>query len=159
MRNIELALTRLLQIPSIPCEVDDEVAASLAGEYIRRVAVMAYIEGIKLRSPFFDPLQLIAISPINTNGAMKKLMEMENPKFANAYSRRTAECYLTWSEGLDSRNALACRYPDLFEPLVRLLELGGDFGLHHGELLVAKSAIPLENWERSLAAQPYEIIY
>ena len=41
---------------------------------------------------------------------------------------------------MDSGEPLALKYPDLFEPVVQIVESGIQFGLHKGELLVGDLA-------------------
>ena len=157
MSSLQTALNRLLKINCSQRLIDGDVASSLAGEYIRRVAEMADTEGINLRSPFFDPSTLLSTSGSNVADAMKELLSTGKPWLANAYSRRSSECYLLWSDGIDSAEFLPEKYPMLFDPLIQILELGSEFGLHHGELLIADCAIPLHNWKRLLFARPFNL--
>ena len=75
----------------------------------------------------------------------------------NAYVRRTCECVLQWCEGIELGKAASIRHPELFEPLIRLMELGGSFGFHHGDLMVGTYAVPLRDWNRFAHAKPFQL--
>lgn len=153
--RVEQGLGRLLNISFERAEFDHELAASLAGEYVRRVAIMSDREKIKMPSPFFNPLELMSIHGASAKDALKIFELKTNGKIKNAYLRRACECYLQWCEGIDSGNLIAAKYPELFDPLIELIEIGGEFGLHHGELLVGGSAVPLRDWMRFANATPF----
>ncbi|WP_431686458.1 hypothetical protein [Hahella sp. NBU794] len=129
---------------------DPESHAQWIAEYLRRVAVMSNELGLDLSSPFFKPVKILVISGDQSADAMVEFMAIAEDAdlVKNAYVRRSCECYLEWSEGGDEGRDVALAYPDIFDPLISLIESGGKFGLHHGEIMVGSSAIPLNNWKR-----------
>ncbi|MDP1979220.1 hypothetical protein [Undibacterium sp.] len=146
--KVEGGLKRLMQIEFERSDYDQELAANLACEYIRRVAVMSEQEQIALPSPFFDPLTILSIDGHAAKHAMLEFQSTAGAQVKNAYLRRTCECFLQWCEGIDAGKVIAIQYAELFEPLIRLIELGGSFGFHHGDLVVGTSAVPLRDWKR-----------
>ena len=62
--------------------------------------------------------------------------------------RRSCEKFLQWCSAVDGKAELALACGDLYGSLIGVIELGGNFGLHHGEVLVGGSAIPLRNWHQ-----------
>lgn len=157
--KVENGLCRLLQITFESTGYDNELAAMLAGEYIRRIAVMSEQQKFALSSPFLSryPLSVISIEGQASKQAIEEFHSTAGSRIKNAYLRRACECYLQWCEGIDVGDAIATKHPDVFEPLIRLIELGGAFGFHHGELLVGVSAIPLRDWNRFLEAEPFPL--
>ena len=154
--SLEEALERLLSISWHKDSSDGEVDADLVGEYIRRVAILTEKFQLKLTNPFFSPIAVISISGELSAVAMRKFLSEvgDSALLENAYVRRVCECYLQWCEGVDSGVEVAATIPDLFDPMIALLERGGSFGLHHGEVLVGNGAIPLKNWRAFTSAVP-----
>ncbi|MTW02692.1 hypothetical protein [Pseudoduganella ginsengisoli] len=155
--RVEHGLVRLSKINFDMAGCSPELVENLAGEYIRRVAIMSGEQGISMPSPFFNPLSMLSIDGHVAKKAMERFQSAVGDKVRNAYLRRACECYLQWCEGIDEGDPIAGRYPDLFEPLVKLLEVGGEFGLHHGELMVGNGAVPLRDWMRFAKAVPFSM--
>lgn len=153
--SLSLGLKRLLGIDWNE-QGDPEQYAQLVAEYLRRVAKMSNDLQLDLMSPLFKPTSVIAIDGSNSAMAMREFMELsgDEERLKNAYVRRSCECFLEWNEGVDAGEKVAAAYPDIFDPLITLIESGGKFGLHHGELLVGESAIPLSNWKRFAQTKP-----
>jgi hypothetical protein len=154
-RSLSLGLKRLLDIDWNE-QGDPEHYEQLVAEYLRRVAKMANDLQLSLTSPLFKPTSVIAIDGSHSAMAMGEFIELSGneERLKNAYVRRSCECFLEWNEGVDAGEKVAVAYPDIFDPLIALIERGGKFGLHHGELLIGKCAIPLSNWKRFAQIKP-----
>ncbi|TGO03411.1 hypothetical protein PN36_06550 [Candidatus Thiomargarita nelsonii] len=87
------------------------------------------------------------------NKFLESFSDIERVKNASVFI--SCKYFLLWNEGIDLGEKIATTYPDLFDPLICLIESGGEFGFHHGELLVGGGAIPLNNWKRFADAKIY----
>ena len=122
--------------------------AALVAEYLHRVAALNERCALKLRSPFFNPLEILRISGERSAATMSELIGSADPipLLKDALARRVCHSFLQWNEGVDEGADSAVSDPQLFDPLITLFMRGGRFDIHHGELLVGDSAIPLRNW-------------
>lgn len=132
---------------------DAEEQAELMCEYIRGVALMTERFELALTTPLFEPRPLISFDDSAVSRAIDDVLKVAGdvPLLRNAYVRQSCERYLQWCGGVDRSDALASANSELYDPLVAVIERGGSFGLHHGELIVGRSAIPLHNWRQRFA--------
>ncbi|MGE7093150.1 hypothetical protein ACQKII_17165 [Lysinibacillus sp. NPDC048646] len=64
----------------------------------------------------------------------------------NLYIKAICLCYLEISELADEGVSEAIEYIDLYEPIIKFLERGGDFSIRQGEMIVGSSSYPLKYW-------------
>ncbi|NEN82592.1 hypothetical protein [Paenibacillus elgii] len=116
--------------------------ATLIAEYYRRVGVLLQfvnIEGVSIlmgmsrlihKEPFLDYDNLLTICP--------NLKEINLTIF-----KVICFNYLEWCCLIDKGNAIAIKYHDIYEPIIKLFERGGgQISIHHHELVGGFGAFP-----------------
>lgn len=135
MENLTKALRRIKELQPRPAESIDP--GRLIRKYRRDMESINQERGTDYRV-FFHAIDLLDDQEIAD--ARRADFEEATENIKNAYARVVCRNYLAWALALDSGEPLASRYPDLFEPLVQIVESGIQFGLHKGELLVGDLA-------------------
>ncbi|NQX64628.1 hypothetical protein HQN90_00670 [Paenibacillus alba] len=109
--------------------------AVLIGEHFRRVGEL--LQYISKNSTHF----IISLAELITNDVMEFNSEKFEELFPNIKEcecyliSRICLCYVHWSILLDSDEPISKKYPDMYEPLIKLIERGGgQMSLHHGEI-------------------------
>lgn len=90
-----------------------------------------------------SPSRILGHRP--TDNAAKEIDE-QTAKVADAYARVLVKNALEWSDMLSQKELPPSFPPDLFEPLLALLERGCQFRLSKGFLEVGDKAIPVHRW-------------
>ncbi|QDQ25172.1 hypothetical protein FNU76_01695 [Chitinimonas arctica] len=124
---------------------DGDEYARLMTSYLHGVASISRAEGLGLSSPFF-----LAKDVLGFGANIEKTVQMLRAKrgrLENVYNMAICINYLVWCHALDSNMRLATEHPNIFEPLVKILEAGGSIGIHKGEVVVDSFAIPMSDWK------------
>ncbi len=152
-RRLEEAFRRIKGLASgIKSSVTEEDLAKSAFEYLDGVACMSNAEGLNLQSPFFAAKSLLEGSAVSSD-ALESEIEHATNGIRNTWVRGICTNYLVWCAAFEDNATLARKYPNLFEPMIRLFEAGGEFGFHKGEFMVGDAAsrkhiaIPLGEWK------------
>lgn len=143
------AIQRIKAIPPLySSHTKSPIDADLAREYLRRVALMAKSLPGWDGGPFFNTSEVTAndLDPQVITEIDAAVTADTQP---NGYVRRLCIDYIKWQAYVEVADPVACLYPDIFEPLLRLFERGQSFGIRHGELVVGSFAIPLTAWLES----------
>lgn len=135
--NLTKALRRIKELQPRPPESIDPGA--LMQKYRRDMKSINEERGTNFQV-FFNAVHLLEDQEIAD--AHREEFEEATENIKNAYAGAVCRNYLAWALALDSGEPLASRYPDLFEPLVQIVESGIQFGLHKGELIVGHLAFP-----------------
>lgn len=125
----------------------------LMAEYLRRLALLDRELDGRIDHIFFDP------GTVFKTDFKDRGEEFFNLSFKpqNAYVAHICKTYLMWCSLLDEENRIVSKFADLFEPLIVIVERGGDFGFHHGELIAGNSAFSVKNWRARWAMSPIDI--
>lgn len=134
-KNLTEALHRIKELQPRPPESIDP--GGLMQKYRRDVASINQEKGTDFKF-FFNPTVLLDRPEIVD--AQLPAVDEATDHIQNAYARIVCRSYLAWAAALDNGEPLASRYPDLFEPLVQIVESGIQFGIHKGELIVGHLA-------------------
>ncbi|MGM1022726.1 MAG: hypothetical protein ACQEXV_19985 [Bacillota bacterium] len=115
----------------------------LISEYFRRVN--AFIESSSVtvnKYPIFSIASALGKTvSLDVSKVCSKLEELEN-----IYIKALSYCYLEISALADEGVKEALDHIDLYEPMIKFFERGGSFYIRQGEMLVGKSAYPLNYW-------------
>ncbi|WP_141694974.1 hypothetical protein [Paenibacillus kribbensis] len=115
----------------------------LISEYFRRVN--AFIESSSVavnKYPIFSIASVLGKTvSLDVSKVCPKLEELEN-----IYIKALSYCYLEISALADEGVKEALDHIDLYEPMIKFFERGGSFYIRQGEILVGRSAYPLNYW-------------
>lgn len=144
--NLELGKQRLLNVDWCSAGVTGgDVLARLMTSYLLGAASMNSEEGLGLASPFFLAKDVLGFGA--DIGDVVQLLRAKGGRLENAHNMAICINYLVWCNAIDSSARLAVEYPKIFDPLVEILEAGGNVGIHKGEVIVGGFAIPISGWK------------
>lgn len=130
-----------------------ESNVALAKEFLRRAALIIKEYNLDVKFPFFSAAKAIGKSQqIDIEKVCSQINTLNN-----TFLRRACECYIEWASLTDEGEPAAMKFPDLYEPLIKLFERGGSIGIHHGEVIVGKFAFPLKNSSIIALEDPIDI--
>lgn len=137
------------RVISIPVVGEDKVASSEEVRLIRKyfgeiVSLQSDFPGCAI-GPFFDP-DAIAGRLLEDQQLAEIEVLASMVRQTNSYVRQLCVDAIKWAYYSYYSILPSCKYPDLYEPLLRIFEMGYSIRIHHGELIVGKQAIPLSTW-------------
>lgn len=115
----------------------------LVSEYFRRVN--AFIESASVSVDKYPIFSIASVLGKTVNLDISKVFP-KLEKLENIYIKALSYCYLEISALADQGIKEALDHVDLYEPIIKFLERGGSFYIRQGEMLVGKSAYPLNYW-------------
>ncbi|WP_027088401.1 hypothetical protein [Cohnella panacarvi] len=135
------------RISSIRFEnVGDKVRQShhvLISEYFRRVN--AFLDAFGAHTDKYPIFSIAKVLEKNVDTNIYDLcpnLHEINHVYVKAICYGYLEIYALADEGVSE----AIEFIDLYEPMIKLFERGGSFGIRQGELLVGRSSYPLKYW-------------
>ena len=145
-------------------KLGDRLDSDLVYEYLRRAAKFYKENSVKPVAPFyFDVVWSLGYK------FGKELPEMDLSEFFEEKTVRNLskggvmvkniiKGYLKLSEFIDEKNFLI-KYLEVYDPLIRILERGGNYQYKEGGIMVQNSGLfPLHGWyEKFLEKEPIDI--
>jgi len=112
---------------------------ALIKEYIRRVSVFVTTNSLKTPYPFLNAAKAIGRDiQLDIYECCPNLKIIDN-------SLIIAMCtsYIQWAVLIDNKDDCATKFPDIYEPLIKLYEKSGSVNYRNGEILAGGYAFPL----------------
>ena len=141
----ENALQRVSEIGEIVQDSNvDDVNFYLAREYFRRLGVMLNeITDANQLSSLFQASSIIKSELPDTylEQLSKIKSSLREERKYNAYVVSLLIDYLKWSLYIDLGNPISIGYPDIYEPIFKVLEKGHAIGRYKGEFMIGDFSI------------------
>lgn len=83
-------------------------------------------------------------TPIINTLELEKTVATENG--VGAYEKILCINAFYWANGCDEGDEICLSAPDLYDPIIGIIERRVFFNLRHGELNIGKSSFPLRHW-------------
>ncbi|AEV68224.1 hypothetical protein [Acetivibrio clariflavus] len=133
--------------------------ADVGYEFLRRLAKFFKDEAIKPTSPLIANIASL-MGDIDGNISISDYCNTETVEFLEnkLYTRYIIQYYIQLAKYAD-KEPKAIKYLSVYEPLIRLLEIGGLYVLTANELEIVHAAYyPLNNWyEKFVDVEPIDI--
>lgn len=127
----------------------------LLREYMRRAASLESRAGVRL-DLFLSPEQLPHVDRIALSGIRESLRPITG-QMKNVYAAKYLGDFALWSLLVDEGHPIARLEPELFEPLIKMIERGEIFRQHHGDAEFDCFATPMMNWRAEATKPPRDI--
>ncbi|AEV68260.1 hypothetical protein [Acetivibrio clariflavus] len=133
--------------------------ADVGYEFLRRLAKFFKDESIKPTMPFVSNIASF-MGDIDGDISISDYCNKETVEFLekNSYTKDIIQYYIQLAKYAD-KEPKAIKYLSVYEPLIRLLEIGGMYVLRYNELEIVHAAYyPLNNWyEKFVDVEPIDI--
>jgi len=153
--SVEKAISRIEKIGWGISHASNKSSVALMHEFLRRMAEWRKIFDDKPTSPFFDVARRI-----KTEFKLPKqlIVRLENAlRGASPAQAWMCPHYVKW-EALPEVDKIAYNHLlSPYEPLIIFLERGGDFNLHHGEIIIGDHTIPAGLWPDYVQSQTLDL--
>jgi hypothetical protein len=140
----ERLLARLVAANWDDDEAEDRHAASrgrLAVEYLRRTAAWADALGVPTEWPFFD-LAVVLDPSVETDPVWMERLEADSGHKPWTLSREVVTDMFRWASLGDRPKERFPEFDDPYEPMIQLLERGGEIWPGHGSIEFYLGSVP-----------------
>lgn len=157
--RVQATLARLLAIDWASDMTRTDSRVVLLKEYLRRSAVWADRLGLPEDWPFYDLAAAVDPSVRADESLMEILADRVGSMGFYSPLWRAIQAMMHWAAIRDAGQVPDDVGPDLsdpFEPLLLMLERGGDFDTEHGQFVVDAVVLPAQRYENLLRRAPME---
>lgn len=143
--NVEQAIRRIRNINWENKSVDKPSFEVLVTEFIRRGNV--FLDSISKddnRRAIFNATEIVQFEI--PDHIKEHYVEQDNINI-DWVTEYLCNFYIEWAYVADKQLPIALKFPDLYDPIIKLFERGGRIGYHHSELVCGKYA-----WTRNSGA-------
>lgn len=143
MKNTEALLSRLKKVEWSSRGEASEEDEDQIHEFLRRaariVSTHAKQQGVHPFSNFRNA--------INRNAPIISTLKVEEIlSGAGGYEKVLCINAFHWANGCDEEDQICLSAPDLYDPIISIVEKRVSFTMHHGSLSIGKSLFPLRDW-------------
>ncbi|WP_244297260.1 hypothetical protein [Brevibacillus antibioticus] len=152
---MEQAITRISKITWGNSKVKKKSSGLLIGEYFRRGTL--FLESYSFKSgPFFSPARVLDIElgvDLDLEDVITSIFP--EPGKPNILCKTICQRFLEWVILVEQGKIITDDYPNVYEPLIKYFERGGNLRIDQGIYLEYEyGAFPIDNWRERYSKLP-----